>query len=521
LSDPRLSLISVAAGEDLGHLFSRLEQSRIEIIIAPEVTAAPAGHALVYQLATLTSRLFDNVHLWGDEEAPAVAEFPLLTGRVLAAVRSAMRCTRTALTGATGADARLIRVFVGDISPPQQLDSLDLYVGASEWGACLSISHPQQFTATTNPVGALAAGALASGEVFKLVFSDVLRGSVILGRGVPDTYSISLLTYSPTSGTSEPRLPDDITMDVVLFGCGSIGCGVLLGLLSTPHVRGRLTVVDNGVFDETNPYKYTLLDSSSAHAHLPKAIWAKDLVDRHGADRFSVYAHEGTAYDYVASLTPDYRLPLVVSAVDTVEARMEIQDTLPRFAVNAGVAGTTAEVSVHAFADGPCLACLGITQQRESWSAKPIADRLGLEQERVYELIISNSPLSKDDLQAIGNAGCAGADLLSGLDQFLGQPLLSLYNRALYSEAALSSVSGAPARVTTAFVSAFAGVLVLAELLKKAAGDLQPFLVRNSYRQELLGIPADGMLRYERDSTGRCLCHSAFRQLVYRSKYPE
>lgn len=68
--------------------------------------------------------------------------------------------------------------------------------------------------------------------------------------------------------------------------------------------------------------------------------------------------------------------------------------------------------------------------------------------------------------------------------------------------------------------SAFAGVLLLAEVLKEVCQELHSFRLANSYRQDLIGIPSDGKDCYPRESAGWCLCHSHFRQLAYEEKYP-
>jgi hypothetical protein len=202
-----------------------------------------------------------------------------------------------------------------------------------------------------------------------------------------------------------------------------------------------------------------------------------------------------------------------------VEGRLEVQDTLPHRIVNAGISGTEVEVSVHSFGTGPCLGCLGIESGRESWNAHKIAEDTGLEVSRVLELIQGNLAMEDADVEQLRRAARLPFELQHNLDRWAGQPLLSLYNRVRYSEASAVTASGTEVRVTTAFVSAFAGVLLLAEVLKSVCHDLVRYRVDNSYRQEMLGVPAGGLMRYQRDTSGVCLCHSAFRQMVFREKY--
>ena len=160
-----------------------------------------------------------------------------------------------------------------------------------------------------------------------------------------------------------------------------------------------------------------------------------------------------------------------------------------------------------------------LQQQQESWSAKPISDATGLLPDRVRVLIQSNGELTAKDIAMIKAAGKLRCELLADVDSFLGRQFSSLWNRAVYSEAVLRAGSDADVRVTKAFVSAFAGVLLLAEIVKELVPDLHPYRVANSYRQDLLGVPTSDVFRHPRDPNGWCLCHSAFRQGVYREKY--
>jgi hypothetical protein len=155
----------------------------------------------------------------------------------------------------------------------------------------------------------------------------------------------------------------------------------------------------------------------------------------------------------------------------------------------------------------------------ESWNAKPIADATGLPVARVHQLIRDNEGLTEADIMALKSANKLQAEYIGDLDSYAGQPLLSLWNRAAYSEAVVTTSKNQQTRVTTAFVSAFAGVLLLSELIKEQVTELHRYRVANSYRQDLSGIPAEDVFKHERDSNGWCLCHSSYRQALYGEKY--
>jgi hypothetical protein len=146
----------------------------------------------------------------------------------------------------------------------------------------------------------------------------------------------------------------------------------------------------------------------------------------------------------------------------------------------------------------------------EAWDAGPIAAKTGISLARVHQLIQRNEAMTPQDLDAIRARNVVFAEHLSSLDLFLGQPLLSFWNRVAYSEAAVQ-VGGSPSvLITTAFVSAFVGVLLLAALIKQSVPDVQPYRADNSYQHQLLGIPVGSGFKYARDPCGWCLCHSTF-----------
>lgn len=516
MSDPRFSFVDRVTSVNVAEVRDRLSGTIVRIRTSRTALVTLPGQILIYQLATLTARLFDRVELEGDDGVLVHARIRLLAGAFLPSLRDLLPTLRP--TSTHPANGRVIGVQVGDDAPGDLRP--DLFVGAAAWVAMLSTSAPRAVTEGANPCGALAAGALAASEVFKLVFDGRMSGAL---RATD--INLSLLTYATSAEEplrAQPELPDRIAIDAVLIGCGSVGSAFLLGLLSTPALDGRFVAVDNGVFDTRNPYKYSLLDWAVACQSASKAEWAAHQVETLAAGAIEPTAFIGTAVQYVASLPETYRLPIVVAAVDTMEARLEIQDMLPERIVNAGIAGTVAEVSSHGFGEGPCLGCLVMRHAMESWSAEPIATRTGLSAGRVHELIRTNSGLTEEDTVQMITAGKIPGELIVELTAYVGQPILSLLNRMPYGQTSIKSAGGIEvAQVTTAFVSAFAGTLLLAEFLKASVPALQQYRVDNSYRQDLIGIPSDGLFRYERDPDRWCACHSTFRLQVYGEKYQD
>lgn len=511
MTDPRFSFIgSLTGNADI--VASLIGGTPVRIVVSDNACRSFTGQVLVYQLTTLAYRLFDQVELVGSEDVRSSPDVPYFQGFFIQSLRQLLPTLRERPDMGV-ATRQAVTIVVGSGA----LETGNLYLGASGWAAYFSTEQPQTVNGGDNPLGALAAGALGAAELFKFVFQGYLTGAFSKSN-----YSLSLLDYKAATGDqaiSEPTLPRKIFMDATLIGCGSIGCGLLSGLLLVPQLHGAVTAIDNGVFDCKNPYKYSFIDWEAGRKGLKKADWAQKQISSNAGGRIIARSYDGTVEEYVANLPIEYRIPLALSAVDTTEARFQIQDALPGHILNAGINGTLAEVSSHSFGQGPCLACLGMQKALESWNVQPIANALNLNPVRVRELILGNLPMNEQDLALIQAAASLPIELHAALATFLGQPMLSLWNRVVYSETMVQAGATAPVRVTTAFVSAFAGVTLLAEAVKYACPELQQYQVFNSYQQELLGVPAEGTFQHERDKQGWCLCHSNFRQAIYRSKY--
>jgi hypothetical protein len=55
-------------------------------------------------------------------------------------------------------------------------------------------------------------------------------------------------------------------------------------------------------------------------ANLFYPVWSQQRIQMFAPDRLTAWAFGGTVDIYVASLTPNYTIPLALSAVDTHEA---------------------------------------------------------------------------------------------------------------------------------------------------------------------------------------------------------
>lgn len=233
MTEPRISFLTSVAAEDDATIRNRLRDTVVRIVAAREATRSVSGQVLSYQLATLVARLFDRIELVGDAGDGTMPSLHLTSGPFLTSLGEILRNVRPGVSvtvnGRDGSPSA-IRVLVGAGNTDVE-DGFDVYVGSTDWTAMVSVARPQAILAPEDlPVGALAAGALGAAEVFKRVFGDVLRGSVVLNPGSAlDGYALSLLTYGSGSGEEPTCLPQSVPVDITLIGCGSIGCAAFSG----------------------------------------------------------------------------------------------------------------------------------------------------------------------------------------------------------------------------------------------------------------------------------------------------
>lgn len=365
-----------------------------------------------------------------------------------------------------------------------------------------------------NPIGPLIAAALGVAEVFKLVFGDVLQGIVPI-----EDMSFSALTYQVQGEHIGPDLGRVTLPPTLLVGAGSIGSSFLWGLAYLQNAQGTLTIVDHDKLKIHNPDRAPLVLDDAAKRELEKSQWARDTVQP-WLPKLKITPFTGTIRQYIDSLPPDYTLPLAISAVDSIESRRDIQDALPARILNASTGPTKIEITRHAhFGKDACLYCLYLPEILERSPIRLAMERTGFGQKDVAELMLPNNPrrLTAGNIRGIEQRN----NLASGtLNEFIGSSLPELLAQELwYSQAPIPLETG-HALVTTAFVSALAGFLLLAETLKEANPALAPYQLNSIYEQELLSMPNEFLYPGQRDKTGYCLCwDKQIRQRLYNQKY--
>lgn len=507
------SLQGGASGVSGEELRRRLDEQPIALVVGAQVATQFTVQVTALTAVNLLARLFRRLVIV-TPDVPVHGQVPFLNGRLSPALAQfASRVhpdtrAEVATTRPSGAVALHVAGAAAGASGG------DVFCHGAGWLARVGRRAVEPLAATdTNPVGALVAAALGAAEVFKVVFGDVLA-AVTPAEDVTLsalTYEVGDLDVGPAPG--DMRLPE-----TTLVGAGSIGSAFLWGLAHLRAARGALTIVDHDRLEAHNPDRAILVLDGAAASGAWKAEWARDTVQPWLLD-VAVAAHRGTIRGYVDSLPPDYTLPLVISAVDRVESRRDIQDALPGGILNASMGATNVEVTRHGLlSEGACLYCVYLPEVLERAPITVALARTGFAPKDVAEMLLPDKRrlLTVGDVRGIERRH----DLPEGaLAQYAGRPLQELLRDPRWYSQAAVTVDEGQALVTTAFVSALAGFFLLGEALKDAIPALASYRLASVYEQELLAIPNAFIYAAPRDTTGYCLCHNPLRQRLSRAKY--
>jgi hypothetical protein len=383
------------------------------------------------------------------------------------------------------------------------------YVGSSEWIALFSPTAPVGSGNSGNPFGAGAAACLGAANVFRTVFAEALPNAP-----ADADIQLSLVSYDtavPLPSTV-PAWPAVVPFsDTVLVGAGAIGNGALWALSQLPQARGTLEIVDHEPVDLSNLQRYAL--ATQADVAVPKVYLAGELLTRTG---LTPLPYQGTWGEYLGQ-RPDWHLARVAVAVDSVEARISIQASLPQRLLNAWTQSADLGISRHPdFLTTACLACLYTPKGERKSESVMVAESLNLPESEVREMLYRSTVVDLALADRIAAANQAPVELLR---PFVGKHLRAFYQETVCGGVLLTTGAGQLNETPMAFQSALAGIMLAAELVVEdlglRAGEL-PATTRIDLLHPLgnhLNIPV------QKRPGSRCICLDKHYQQAYRDKY--
>lgn len=472
--DPRMDLFAVArdaAGAD--HLARRFDETAIVI----ETDAAHAVLAL--SLANITARLWPNTRVIGP--AMTIAVEPFMNGHLDEGARALVAAASLSTARPV---ARTISVALGKTS-----QSAAIFATANAWSLRVGPRPIASLDGARGPA-TCAAAALIAAEIFRLAVPEMA------GHRLDAPIEWNLVDYRRTT----LEAPTTQNVSATCFGAGSVGSSFVLALLVS-DAPGEMVMVDDDVLQARNRLRYPLW---IAPGQGRKVDWIAAIC-RH--TRLKVVGVPRTAQEYGSEL--DRPPMLAISAVDTIEGRAAIADVLARETINAGVDGLQLHVARHRFADQlACVYCGYV-------DASPVASELdvfvaltGLPRRRV-ERLLEDERLAPEDVDTMVSSRRLDPTDAHELD---GAHLKDVGRARLYAEASIPELG--QVRVAAPFVSALAGAILAAEVLKTPGRGLD-----RRVDVDLSGWPTGLTSRPQQDPTRRCLCWSPIRRRAYEGSW--
>lgn len=388
-----------------------------------------------------------------------------------------------------------------------------LYVGSDNWLAKISTKAPVRCGQSRNPFGTGGAACLGVANVFRATFASHLPGAKL-----DEELVFSMLQFAAvTEESPNPPLKRVNLGEAHLVGAGAIGSGFLWALAGLA-TEGELHVVDPQSVELMNLQRYVMTEEDDVGRS--KVDLAEAWLEESGIE---VKAHAATWEDYVTE-RKDWHFERVAVAVDTIEARIRIQASLPRRVHNSWTQSGEAGVSRHGFlGDEACLACLYMPDKKAPNYDQLIAEALGLPQHDAQLLDIRRRldlrvPTERAFLELVATARNVAIDKLL---PFEGKPLESVYLDAVCGGAIMELANPKVTKrieVPMAFQSVFAGVLMAADVVAEVANlrDRLPTITQISLLTRIRELPSSGQAKAQ-DS--KCICVDQDFIEAYKSKY--
>ena len=470
----------------------------IIVVELPEDAVGKKGNTEAFLLAlNLLSRTFEHVHAVFPQGHEALGH-PWALDSVVEIVDE----LNTTIEGTIGIGQPSRADVSLSIGGRSRLSARrEVVVRGSSWSAALDC---ELLNMKDGALGSLYAACMGAAQVLLHVLECLGAPYRPMAPSV-----FSLLDSLPTARDID--MPKGIVIpETCLVGVGAVGSAAIYALAHLDDVSGTLHLIDNEKVDATNLNRYVLMRSGDVRS------W-KVEVGNAALSRSSIRAisHRNAFSRYVEDHGSD--IDLLLSPVDSEEGRRELAKYLPRRVINAATGGTTVTVSRHGFNDGKfCLHCLYPVHTKRLSREKIMAQDMGLALDLVLELVRSNTPLDEDLVREIEkNRGVEEGKWSCNV----GYPIDSFYAKAVCGDAELRLPS-ANVIAPLAFVSASAGIIMAAELIKAGHQELNKWSLDNYLRIDTLRV-ANPAFRKQRapDPTKACICNDQDYCDVYAEKY--
>ncbi len=271
-------------------------------------------------------------------------------------------------------------------------------------------------------------------------------------------------------------------------------------------------LIDPEEIELSNLQRYILADQGDIGKH------KTDLVmTQLESSRLTLVPHRGDWADLLNN-GGNWKVDMVLVAVDSAEHRISIQASLPRHIINAWTQSDDLGISRHFdFEKDACLGCLYPPAAGIKSESLLMAESFGLPHEEVLirQMLYNNDTIDEKWISKIAEAKSMP---LETLVPYVNAPVRDFYSKVVCGGIMLGEVNK-QAETPMAFQSALAGILLGAELIIENE-NLRLTPLENVTKLDLLS-PVKEFLNEMvlKPISSRCICQDDDFRKRYQSKY--
>ncbi|MBN8675447.1 MAG: E2 ligase fold family C protein [Chitinophagales bacterium] len=495
-----LGISQILKGYNPSQMEAALNSQRIGIFFDENGANSKEGRSTLDLVIRLVARLFPVIQIECSHSNQLVDDLKLLAKSINPVIEI------------TESERPTVCIVVGKTAYSRSTDVF--YLGSDNWIIGFSNSIPVGSSDSINPLGAGAAACIGMANLFRYTFKEQLSYGTL-----DQDFSLSLLDYSLPASKNNLRLEKVNLGESVVVGLGAVGNSFIWAISQMPLISGNLIIIDPEKVSISNLQRYVLAKQSDI------GINKTDLCSvALKESRLSIQS-EGASWGEFINKRKEWDIQTLVTCVDNIKDRIMMQGALPKKIFNAWTQPENLGVSRHIdFVEKPCLCCLYFPTVKKTSRSQEVADNLNLSnQEKIIrDYLANNKPVDEGLLHIIATANKVSVDYFL---QYIGKSLDVFYSEVvcggvlLKFNNSLSQQAGESIAVPSAFESAFAGILLAAELIKdKLNFPVTDFSVTTQFN---LLRPLTKYLNIPETKRSFCICSDSIFLQQYKTKWAE
>jgi len=493
-------------------------RGRVALLLGREASLTKNGQLAFFTAINLLARLHPvvtEIAIHIEADAPVLVHAPLFDGpKVSHAVRYFAASLNSPVTltlhyAATPLEDAEVVLMAGAFYAGLSQISF----GSDGWNLHLNSGGQCGFSDRFNPVGSMSVACLVVSEAFKRIF--VMKASrmglhpnsvppmlLLNGRSLISTLSYRTLT----DDIPNPDLPPEVDMGrVTVVGVGA-GGGACLYALATLPLTGELWVVDPDVVNAHNLNRYIYATEEDARKLRTKV----NVLSQFLRSRILKCCTFDTPFSDFKSAHPRWPRDLVVSTVDTAEARHAIQWEVPRIILDAAVSRSTFYVHRVELGRSACLKCTHIASSEQTDIVRVISAVIGMEYTEVSRIYFDNIPLTGDTARHIGQ---------NVIPHGLVAPNegMTLQDWVMLHCGQLKLTTTSEMTLPIPFATVLPGILLAGEIIKERY--FPTHVVKHSVNHDVFGLPLSWLVTPLNPKQDCSLCSDETVKRAYRNLY--